>query len=142
MGEVTEQLTWNLANERRQLERNLHELEDKVTALRDWRTYYRRQPVAVLGAAFGGALLLGLIGGRRSSSVQSFASEAEDRPQRRFRLSPPLVSSVDRAAHQASDTWTRISDALLGVAAAKAIDYVGRRVPGFREEYERRQAPR
>jgi hypothetical protein len=34
-------------------------------------------------------------------------------------------------------TWGHISDALLGVATAKAVDAIAEYLPGFKDEYER-----
>jgi hypothetical protein len=53
------------------------------------------------------------------------------------RLLKPL-SAVDqdgRLMRQVGETWNHILDALVAVAAAKAVDMVGSVVPGFRDYY-------
>jgi hypothetical protein len=140
MGERTERVAWDLESERRDLGRNLEELERKASSLTDWRWHYRHHPFAVLGAAFGGALLLGLTA--RAYSSESSA-DREPRPYEgdtgmRSRIAPQVSMSVGRLAEQASTTWDHIAEALIGLAAAKAVDFVGRQIPGFNEEYSRR----
>lgn len=139
----TEQLERSLDVERLELGRNLRELESKARALKDWRTYYRHRPWAVVGAAFGGALIFGLLSGKRSPIPTTFSGELQadgGKQDAGFRGSPQVAASMDRVKRHAGDTWDHIADALMGVAAAKAIHFVSQRVPGFGEEYSKRNA--
>ena len=40
------------------------------------------------------------------------------------------------------NTWEQITDALLGVATARAVDAIAERLPGFKDQYERQSAMR
>ena len=101
----------------------------------------RESPLLVLAAAFAGGMLLGLLTRRRSvTRTAAVVTDDEGPSPRGPRVPLRLASSAGRAAEQAGETWDRILDALLGVAAAKAIEYVGRHVPGFRDEYAKRHA--
>jgi len=61
MSETTEQARADVERARERLAGDLNALEYRVQTLTDWQYYYRRYPWAVLGAAFGGALLLGYL---------------------------------------------------------------------------------
>ncbi|HSU57645.1 MAG TPA: hypothetical protein VLT36_26620 [Candidatus Dormibacteraeota bacterium] len=54
--------------ERGQLGQNLRELQSKVEQTTDWRLQFRKRPMAFIGAAFGGGLLLALMTGGRCRS--------------------------------------------------------------------------
>jgi len=143
MGESTSEIEHDIAAERNELGRNLQLLENKARSLADWRTYYRTHPFAMLGIAVGGGVLLGALtsgigtndGESESESEYSAARSLTSEP--RYRSSGPsaLASSAARMRRQFGDTWDRIADALLAVASAKAIEFVGEKVPGFREQF-------
>jgi hypothetical protein len=126
--EHTNQIEREIVAERRQLSRNLTELEMKAQQLADWRTYYRRNPKLHLGIALGGGLVLGAVVGRRQSPRDDHAGPAGG----------PVPSSTGRAGRQIEDTWQRISDALLGIASAKVIEFVSQVVPGFQAQLNHR----
>jgi len=64
MDEKPDQIIGHIEAQRSELGRNLNELENKVRRSTDWRTYYDRNPMLILGAALGGGVLLGAtIGG-------------------------------------------------------------------------------
>lgn len=66
MDQKPDQIIGHIEAQKDQLGRNLNELEEKVRRTTDWRTYFDRNPMLVLGAAMGGGLLLGTVaGGRR-----------------------------------------------------------------------------
>lgn len=58
----------NIARERRDIEANIGELERKVKRTIDWREQFRRHSFQMLGAAFGGGLLVALLFGRDGKS--------------------------------------------------------------------------
>lgn len=68
MDETTGQIEREMSRERRRLGQNLRELQTKVEETTDWRVQFRKRPMAILGAAFGGGLLLALMSGGRSRS--------------------------------------------------------------------------
>ena len=140
MAESTRQIEQHIAAERRALGRNLQELEDKAAALTDWRTHYARHPFAIIGAAFGGALAIGFLsaGSARRESHWSTLTSAEDQPRYSSPVSSNVRASAVRVQEQTMDTWNHIVDTFIGLAAAKAIDFVSQKIPGFGEEYSRR----
>ncbi len=74
MDEKPDQIIEHIEARRDELGRNLSELESKVRRTTDWRTYYDRNPMLIMGAALGGGLLLGaMIGGKpvRRSRVKT-----------------------------------------------------------------------
>lgn len=66
MAETTDQIKREIEARRGELAQNINELEHRVKNSVDLNQHFRRHPVAILGAALGGGLLLGLMtGGRR-----------------------------------------------------------------------------
>ena len=130
MGEDTSQIEREIRIEREELGRNLDDLEQKAKDLADWRVHYARHPEVFLGAALGVGLILGaLTAANGSESATESAYPREHRPLR----------ERSRKAAQVIDTWGHVSDALLGLATAKAIDVIAEFLPGFRDHYERHQ---
>lgn len=131
MGETTSQIEAQIAHSRETLGSNLHELEQKVKAVTDWKQHFRTSPVMLLGVAFGGGVMLAtMLGGRRRSgqgdrSSSSHAGGAEPLARTSFQKS------------QALETWDKIKGALIGVAATRVKDYVDEIIPGFNEEFRR-----
>jgi hypothetical protein len=65
MDQTTDQIEAHIEDTRKDLGANLQELEVKVKSAADWRHQFRRNPMAMLGAAFGGGVLLALLAGKR-----------------------------------------------------------------------------
>jgi hypothetical protein len=126
MGENTGQIEHEIASHRRELGRNLSELEEKAKSLTDCREYYRANPGLFLGAALAGGLLLGTLAG--SSSGPSFPRLVDEREPRPLGLR-------SRAGQKAGDTWQHVSDILMDLASAKVVEFVSSMVPGFEERY-------
>ena len=61
MGEAADQIEHHIERTREDLGVNLQELEQKVKRATDWRTYFRRNPIMLMGAAFGVGLLLAFL---------------------------------------------------------------------------------
>ena len=123
MGENTNQIEREIVAERDRLGRNLNELETKTQQLADWQTHYRNNPKLALGIALTGGLMLGAMAGRgRPSGTDGAGGTIARLPRPQSRLS-----------RQIEHTWLSLSDALLGVAAAKVLAVVSGVVPGFRE---------
>lgn len=154
MDEDTRRIEAEIRAERHALDRNLQTLESQAKALTDWRTHYERHPGAALGLAFGAGLLLSLSVGRSAGrraltdepSYEPPVSAAS--PPRQPRAGRQRVANVlramgdtPRARHQVTETWQNIVEALVGLAAVKAVEWIGNAVPGFRDEYDARQGP-
>jgi ElaB/YqjD/DUF883 family membrane-anchored ribosome-binding protein len=61
MDERATEIVKDILDERQKLGDNLSELETKMREAANWRTYFNRNPWAVMGAALGGGLLLSRI---------------------------------------------------------------------------------
>ncbi len=61
MSQTPDQIRLEVEQAQRRLTQDLNALEYRVKTVTDWRWQYRRHPWAVLGAAFGGAMLLGFL---------------------------------------------------------------------------------
>ena len=116
MDKTTNQIENQIDRTRDELGANLHELEHKVKQIGDWRHHFGNHPMTLLGAAFGGGVLLATMLGR---SRRATSSNSQSSPHKQ----------------KALDTWDHIQDALIGVAAARVTDFVGELVPGFAEEF-------
>jgi hypothetical protein len=147
--EDTRRIEAEIRAERHALDRNLQTLETQAKALTDWRTHYERHPGAALGLAFGTGLLLSLGAGRstgrRASSYEPSYETPVSAPRQpragRQRVANVLRAMGDtpRARHQVTETWQNVVEALVGLAAVKAVEWIGNAVPGFRDEYDARQ---
>jgi hypothetical protein len=136
VGQDTRQIEGEIRAHRSELGRNLRELEGKARDLTDWRTHHRNHAGLFLSVAFGGGLLLGLLttSGRRHGVAQGVEPPQIPVKGRVGLRVPQVVSHTsERAGRQIGQTWDRIVDALLGLLAAKAVEFVGERVPGFRD---------
>lgn len=110
MGETISQIERELSAERRELGRNLEELETKARELIDWRRHYQNHPAQFLGAAVAGGVVLGIIAG----------------------------GSATRGSHtRLEKDFQRLTNALMGVASAKVMEFVGNLIPGFHDELHR-----
>jgi hypothetical protein len=91
---------------------------------------FQNPAAALIGLAIGIGIVLGVMKARRSYRSSHDAA--------------PKLPLRERSAKfaQVMNTWEQISDALLGVATAKAIDAIAERIPGFRDQYERQEAMR
>ena len=128
MGETINQIERDLAAERVDLSRNLGELETRARELTDWRRYYRNNPGKLIGAALAGGVVLGIIaGGSSSSSSQEYFAEGSEP------LNATTPRPRGRAMSRIEKDWQHISDALMGVASAKVMEFVANMVPGFKE---------
>ena len=120
MDKTTNQIESDIERKRDELGANLNELEHKVKQIGDWRHHFDNHPMTLIGAAFGGGMLLATMLGKSRRDVSSTYSATSPRKQK------------------ALDTWDHIKDALIGVAATRVTDFVGELVPGFAEEFRTR----
>jgi len=129
VGQNTDQIEREIRAEREELGRNLHDLEFKAKELTDWKVHYRNHSAVFLGVAAGLGVLLGTTvtpaRGRSMGAIR--ASTAAPRP----------FAGRSAKVEQLMTTWGHISDALLGVATARAVDAIAEYIPGFKDQYER-----
>lgn len=130
MGQATSQIEAHIKDTRADLGSNLHELEQKVKSVTDWKQQFRTNPMTMLGVAFGGGIVLAtVIGGR--------TSRRGDRTFSSHRGGSQPHAGTDHEKHKALETWDNIKGALIGVAATRFKDFVGEVVPGFQEHYQK-----
>lgn len=131
MAERPDQIEQHIASTRNELGNNLQELEDKVKQAADWRTYYERNPMTMVGLAFGGGVLLASMmggGGRRERSSGNYMSEAP-------RNAGYLTGATQK--DPASDLWRNVKAALIGLSGAKLRGFLDEAIPGFSDHYDR-----
>jgi hypothetical protein len=120
VGETTHQIENHLGKTRDELGENLHELEHKLQDMADWRYHYRNHPLALVGVAFGGGVLLAaLFGGRR----------------RRTSHAPSGVPT--RSKQNQLNTWRHVKEAVVGVAMEKAMNFAEEFLPGVGAQYRK-----
>lgn len=130
MGETTDQIERHISEQRNELDDNIHELQRKVKTAFDWRAQMQERPMTMLSAAFGGGLLLSLLFGGRSS-----------RRTYETKWSSPARSS-DWETQGAPSTWDNIRGAALAVAGTKLGAVLEEFLPGFQEQYRKKQQER
>src|ERR1039457_5504326 len=129
MGQATSQIEAHIENTRADLGSNLHELEQKVKSVTDWKQHFQTNPMTLLGVAFGGGVLLAtMLGGRKNRRGDRFSSHAPGSESH---------AGTDHQKHKALETWDNIKGALIAVVATRFTDFVGEVVPGFHEHFQR-----
>jgi hypothetical protein len=126
VGETTYQIEDHIEKTRGHLDANLHELEYKVKEIGDWRHHFKKHPMTVLAAAFGGGALIGVMLNGRShrNHVRSYARALE---------TPTSNGTREKVA----DALGQVKHALIGVATARLTDFVADLIPGFKEEFRK-----
>jgi hypothetical protein len=129
MGQATSEIEAHIAETRTDLGSNLQELEQKVKSVTDWKQHFQKNPMPLLGVAFGGGALVGTMlgGGKSRRRERRFSNPTNSEPRR----------VTDRQKHEALETWDNIKGALIGVAAMCFKDFIGEVVPGFHEQFQR-----
>jgi len=72
MGEATNQIEAHIEHTRSELGSNLEELHQKVMDAKDWRHHFRNMPMAMMGMAFGGGLLLAKMFGSGNRRTEKY----------------------------------------------------------------------
>jgi len=128
MGKRANQIESHIERTREDLGSNIQELEQKVKSATDWKQYFQKSPMTMLGAAFGGGVLLAAMlgNGKRRRPFSPYPESAGGTPH----------AGTERQKHRALETWDNIKGALIGVAATRFKDFIGDVVPGFKEQFE------
>jgi hypothetical protein len=131
MGETPDQIERHIYEKRNELGENINELQQKVKTAVDWRAQFDQRPLAMVGLAFGGGLLLSmLIGGRRNSRDSS------------SRWSRHRRWKAEERQEQGPSAWDNIRDAVFAIAGSKLSRLIEDVVPGFTEQFKKRQTER
>ena len=131
-GQTANQIENFIEDKRADLGSNLQELERKVRSATDWQQHFRKNPMTLLGVAFGGGILLATMAGRRSRGTVSsgyYNNVSADDTRR------PSTSSG--AKDTALEAWDTIKGAVIGVAAARFKQYAEEILPGFSTQYDK-----
>ena len=128
MDERPDEIEDHIKSTQRELGSNLQELENKVKDATDWRVQFERHPMALLGAAFAGGILLSAgLGGRRRRGGDDPGSHVHA-PN----LSMPSSRPAPERKSAPSDIWNNIKGALVAAAGTQMSTVLGELVPGFR----------
>ncbi len=130
VGAIEQQIT----ADRRALNRDIQELEERTHAALDWRRQYRDHAGAILAVAFGGGVLAGALSLSRDDIRHEVVDDREA-PRR------PMLSAVDpsgRAGRHVGELVEDVIDAFVGLAGATAVAYIADVVPGFKEQFDAR----
>jgi len=147
MGEKPDQIERHIYEKRNELGENINELQQKVKTAVDWRTQFDRRPLAMVGIAFGGGLLLSMLIGRGRHSHDSSRRWSRSRRWRREsqEYSGP-ESQESPESRQWEDkgpsAWDNIRDAVIAIVGSKLSSLIEEVVPGFTDQYKRRQTER
>jgi hypothetical protein len=147
MDEKPDQIIGHIEAQREELGRNLNELETRVRRSTDWRTYFERNPMAMLGAALGGGVLLGsLVANRRSLPRRKWKSGGTGYGSSTAAGSGAMMAGFastessgtsfqqkPRSAHKAkvTDTLEQVKGALVAFGISKAKEFLSQAMPGF-----------
>lgn len=135
MGETPDQIERHIHEQRSELGENINELQQKVKTAVDWRAQFDQRPWVGLGVAFGGGLLLSLLFGGRS---QPDRSSSEDR----WRSEPQRFGTAHQREDRGNAIWENIRGAVLAVAGARLGSVLESVLPGFEEQYRKKQRER
>jgi len=156
MDEKPDKIVQHIESKRDVLGRNLDELQNKVRETTDWRVQFDRHPYVLMSAAMGGGMLLSsMLGGsssrprgyrsRNSASMpqtgsyylnnESSSSQHFSQPSHQSQQPQHMSSGYQQERQKAWTVFDNIKGALIGLAAAKAQDYLNEMLPGFREHF-------
>ncbi|MCU1339605.1 MAG: hypothetical protein JWO19_5186 [Bryobacterales bacterium] len=129
MGQTSTQIEQEIHAQRNELGRDLHELESRVKKATDWRLQTRRNPLTMVGVAFGGGVLLAALMGRPRSLARSKKTSGA------IEYLPNAATTYRK--EKAWDALDKMKGALIGVAAGTVQNFLAEAIPGFREEYRK-----
>ncbi len=127
MDQAADKIEAHIDRTRERLGSNLRELEEKVDAVTDWRAHYETRPQYFLGGAFVAGMLLAATVPPRA---RRRTPESSDAGQFEF-------ESRSRVPEQLLEVWDNVRTALIAVATTQITKYIGDRIPGFNDHYQR-----
>lgn len=123
--ETASQLERYIEDKRADLGSNLQELERKVRSVANWKRQFEKQPLTILGVAFGGGIFLATLLGKRSNGY----------------VYPRVTSGGQNAGSTAKDkaleTMDNIKEAAVGAAAVYFKQLAEEVIPGFSAQYDK-----
>jgi hypothetical protein len=128
-----------IAAEERALDANLDKIGSQEKTPSDWRGLVERHPLAFLGVAVGGGVLLATLigplwrseaGGRKVEDGDSEAATEENDEE----SGDPELDRTESSAAQ--EIWEDLTIALLGAGTAKATEFMAGLLPGLHGEFE------
>jgi hypothetical protein len=144
MGERTDQIERHIHDTRNELGEHIDELQRKVKTTFDWRIQFQQRPWVLMGAAFGGGLLVSMmIPKRRSSSRERHRNWRPERVReegRRLEYGPQR--SGPALANKTSSVWDNIRAALLSTGVTRLTSFIEEVLPGFQEQFRNKQTER
>lgn len=116
MDEKPDQILGHIEAQRDQLGRNLNELETRVRENADWRTWFDRNPMMVMGAALGGGLLVGsMLAGKTSGRRQKSRKNNKS-----YRMTGDIIGSGSSSYGSSDMGASTIGSSTAGVGPASA----------------------
>jgi hypothetical protein len=147
MGDRTNEIERHIEEQRHALSENVSELREKVKSAVDWRAQFEERPLAMMGLAFGGGMLLAALlpgisrsnGKRHSRTLQRISDNEGNFSPVSSSYNPEILRPAKKseAWQKASETLNGVKGALLAVAATKVSHYLEELVPGFNEQYRK-----
>jgi hypothetical protein len=141
MGDRTNEIERHIEEKRYELSENVSELRNKVKNAVDWRAQFEQRPLAMIGLAFGGGVLLSAVlpsvsrsNGKKYSNGYLERISDSGTERRNELLNGSQKSEV---LSKAAQTFSGIKGALLAVGASKLTGYLEELVPGFGEHYKK-----
>ena len=127
-----ETIKQHIDDERKQLARNLDEIEYRVKKATDFKTYFDRNTGLFLGAAVAGGFLLS----RAFRKPHSSRAGSRWEPNAAEPDSNMAIPRSPRHLSRVAETVDNIFEGLVGVVSDKLHSFVADAVPGFREQYD------
>ena len=137
MGETTNQIEWEIAQQRSELSDNFIALRQRAKAAVDWRTQVEEHPGTMLAVAFGGGIVLSAL----FNALRGPAKVYAERPAGNAvddRLTPQASGQApSKLASATRKNLDAFGGALLGIVATRTSNILEGILPGFQREFER-----
>ena len=142
MGERTDQIERHISETRNELGENIDELQEKVKTTFDWRVQFQQRPWTLIGAAFGGGLLVSMLipKGRSTSSRRYGSWQPERWSKQGRRLEYGSEGRQSSFSEKTSNTWDNIRSALLTAGIGRLTSFIEEVIPGFQEHFRGKQS--
>jgi hypothetical protein len=133
MGQTSDQIRIHSEDTRQNLSSNLEELKGKIQSVTDWRGHFQNNPMAVVGLAFIGGVLVARL--TRTSKGRRHVLPNESG----VTATSPHAGTFVRK-QQALETWDSIKGALIGVAVTEFRRFLNEMIPGFPEQFNKTES--